>query len=170
MKNGLVHIYTGDGKGKTTASVGLAVRCRGYGKKVRIFQFLKSMRSGELTSLEKLGIDVIKVSANDKFYYNMTESERKNTSDCIKETIKHIYDKKCDLLILDEIICVFDLSIIDREELLSIIKSKPETCELVLTGRNMPEFFTEFADYVSEIRCIKHPYEKGVDARESIEY
>ena len=170
MKDGLVHIYTGDGKGKTTASIGLCVRCRGYGSKVCIFQFLKSMQSGELKSLEKLGIDVKEVSVSDKFYFNMTENEKKDTSDCIRETLSHIYDNECDLLVLDEIICVLDLKIISIEELIGIIKNKPKNCELVLTGRNMPDCLTEYADYVSEIKCIKHPYEKGIGARKAIEY
>lgn len=170
MKDGLVHIYTGDGKGKTTASIGLAVRCRGYGKKVHIFQFLKSMPSGELKSLEKLGIGVTKISTSDKFYFNMTEKEKKNTSDYIKETIKHLYDEEYDLLILDEIICVLDLSIINRDEILNIIKNKPKSCELVLTGRNMPDYLMDYADYISKIECVKHPFENGINARESIEY
>ena len=170
MEKGLVHIYTGDGKGKTTAAFGLAVRCASYGKKVVVYQFLKATPTGEICACEKLGIDVVRCAPTDKFWFDMTEEEKQQTKEKAKETLLHIYDQPCCLLVLDEVICLADLGIISVQELIDIVKNKPYSTELVLTGRGMPEEITDFADYVSEVKCIKHPYEKNIEAREGIEF
>lgn len=170
MEKGLVHIYTGDGKGKTTAAFGLAVRCASYGKKVVVYQFLKSTPSGELCACEKIGIKVIRSAVTDKFWFAMTDEEKQQTKDRAKESLLHIYDEPCCLLILDEVLCLADLGIISVQELIDIVKNKPNSTELVLTGRGMPDEITDLADYISEIKCVKHPYEKNIDAREGIEF
>lgn len=170
MERGLVHIYTGDGKGKTTAAFGLAARCAGYGKKVIVYQFLKSMPTGELISCKKLGIDVIRTAPTDKFWFSMTDDEKELTKSETERALEHIFDSECDMLILDEIICTADLGIIRTERLIDIIKSKPLETELILTGRNMPSDLENYADYISEIRCIKHPYSQNINAREGIDF
>lgn len=170
MRKGLVHIYTGDGKGKTTAALGLATRCAGHGNKVRIYQFLKATPTGELSSLKKLGIDIIRVNSSEKFYPDMNDDEKKLTCKEITKAVKSLFSDPCDMLVADEIICAADLGIINAETIIDLIKSKPFDTELVMTGRNMPDALLEYADYVSEIKCIKHPYNKGVGARYGIDF
>ena len=164
MKKGLVHIYTGNGKGKTTCAFGLAVRCAGHGNKVVVYQFLKATPTGEVCSCEKLNIEINRVAPTDKFWINMSDAEKQSTINETKNALS------CDLLILDEIKCAEDLGTNSTHKLIEIIKHKPENTELVLTGRNMPEELCEYADYISEINCIKHPYEKNICAREGIEF
>lgn len=170
MEKGMVHIYTGDGKGKTSSAMGLAIRCAGHGKKVTVYQFLKATPSGELDSLEKLGIDVVRVNTCEKFYYNMNDNEKHTTKQETEKAITSLFSEFCDLLILDEILCAVNNGIIHVDIIKNIIKNKHENTELVLTGRNVPEELLEYADYVSEIMCIKHPYAKGIDARCGIDF
>ena len=170
MGKGLVHIYTGDGKGKTTAAIGVAVRCAGHGNKVCIYQFLKALPTGELASLNQLNIDIVRVNSSRKFYPHMTEDEKKLTREEILKNLNLLFSNSYDLIIMDEIICAVDLGIIDTETLINIIKSKPSETELIMTGRNMPEELLEHTDYVSEVKCIKHPYNKGIDARCGIDF
>ncbi len=170
MSNGLVHIYTGDGKGKTSAATGLAVRCAGRGKSVVFYQFLKATESAEVDVMKKAGVKVKRVSSSDKFYPCMSDGEKLVAKREILDALSKIYDEECDLLVLDEALCVLDLGIADFGYMTEIIEKKPEETELVLTGRNAPEALYGYADYVSEIKCIKHPFDKGVKAREGIEY
>lgn len=170
MKKGLVHIYTGNGKGKTTCAFGLAVRCAGHGNKVVVYQFLKATPTGEVCSCEKLNIEIKRVAPTDKFWIGMSDEEKASTIRETENALAHIFDTPCDLLILDEVICATDIGIISTEKLIEIIKNKPSSTELVLTGRNMPAELAEYADYISEINCIKHPYEKDICAREGIEF
>lgn len=170
MEKGMVHIYTGDGKGKTSSAIGLAIRCAGYGKKVTVYQFLKATPTGELDCLKKLGIDVVRPNTCEKFYFDMTDSEKLITKTETENVIGTLFSEACDLLILDEILCAVNNGILNVYDIIKIIKNKPENTELVLTGRNMPERLLEYADYVSEIKCIKHPFEKGVDARCGIDF
>lgn len=170
MGKGLVHIYTGDGKGKTSSATGLAIRCAGYGKKIKIYQFLKATPSGELDSLKKLGIDVFRINTCEKFYYDMTEEEKSTTTKEILNSLKSLFDDSYDLVVLDEILCTVNNKIISVDDLINIIKAKPKNTELVLTGRNMPDELLDYADYVSEIKGVKHPYNKGIDARCGIDF
>ena len=170
MGKGLVHIYTGDGKGKTTAAIGVAVRCAGHGNKVCIYQFLKGMPSGEIDSLARLNIALIRVNSSDKFYPYMTDDEKRLTCDEIKNTLKTLFSNPCDLVIMDEIICAVDLGIVNIKTLIDIIKNKPQHTELIMTGRNMPDELLKYTDYVSEVKCIKHPYNNGIDARCGIDF
>lgn len=170
MGKGMVHVYTGDGKGKTTSAVGLAVRCSGYGKKVKFFQFLKATHSGELDSLKKLGIEVIRVNTCNKFFYDMTDEEKLVAKGEAEHSVNNFFTEFCDLLILDEILCAVNNGLLTLDTVIEIIKNKPENTELVLTGRNMPDGLSDYADYVSEVICIKHPFQKGVDARCGIDF
>ena len=170
MSKGMVHIYTGDGKGKTTCAAGLAIRCAGYGKKVKIFQFLKAAPTGELSSLEKCGIKVIRVNSCEKFYYDMTDEEKAITRAETENGLCDLFSENCDLIVLDEILCLLGNGIINTEKLIEIIKSKPHETELVITGRKMPASLLEYADYVSEIKCVKHPYNNGTEARCGIDF
>lgn len=173
---GLVHVYTGDGKGKTTAAIGLGLRAYGRGLKVLVFQFLKGTETGEIKALKELkgNLLIYNEAKIDKFTWEMNSNEvesLKTNFNCILNYISDVVlSSKCDLLILDEIMAVISLGLIDIEDIVDFIKNKPYKLEIVLTGRNVPGKIIEIADYVSEINFIKHPYTKGVTARIGIEY
>lgn len=169
---GLIHIYTGEGKGKTTAAVGLSVRMAGARKKVLFAQFMKGGESSEIQPLKALEIHVMKVGTICKFLCDMTEDEKKvfqdNQMDCFAYVQKNASDY--DLVVLDEIISAVTTGMIPETALEQFLLSKPDHTEVVLTGRNAPESIEKLADYVSSLQCIRHPYEKGVLARKGIEF
>lgn len=174
MEKGLVHIYCGNGKGKTTAAMGLAVRASGRDKKVLITQFLKDNESGEITQLEKLSnIDLFKGDPVKKFVKFMSPEEIFVTKNEHKrrflEVTKKAVDENYDLLIMDEIIAATNLELINLDDVIDFLKNRPVGLEVVMTGRNPNEKLIEIADYVSEMTCIKHPYDKGINARIGIE-
>ena len=146
MEHACIHIYCGDGKGKSTAAMGLALRAAGSGKKVLVTQFLKDGSSSELKILRELpGVKVLTCPRQFGFFWNMTEEQ--------KEQAKCSYEE------------LFE----DRERVLAFLKEKPEGLETVLTGRDPAPELVELADYVSEIQKKKHPFDKGVPARRGIE-
>lgn len=175
MKLGLIHIYCGDGKGKTTAAMGLGMRAAGNEMKVLLTQFLKSNKTGELNSIEKLreyyhfvpGVPV------NKFSWNMTEEEKENAkiehTKRFKEIIMKAKDENYDLLILDEIIATVNLNFIPLELVVDFLKNKPQELEVVMTGRDPKDELIELANYVSEIKAIKHPFNEGIPGRKGIE-
>lgn len=175
MDLGLIHIYCGDGKGKTTAAMGLGMRACGNDFKVLLTQFLKSNKTGELKSIEKLkdkfhffeGVPV------NKFSWNMNEEEKLKAkiehTERFKEVTKKAVDENYDLLILDELIATINLEFIELEEVIAFLKNKPKNLEVVMTGRDPKKELIEIADYVSEIKAIKHPFEKGIPSRKGIE-
>lgn len=175
-KTGLVHIYTGNGKGKTTAAIGLGVRACGNNMKVLMVQFLKSSDTCELHSLKRLEpeFSVTRGFCCKKFVWNMTEQEleeaRKEAAQIFLDVKKLVQQNIYDLIILDELLGVLSHGFISEDDIIDMIKSKPEGTELVLTGRNAGERLIEAADYVSEIKAVKHPYEKGISARKGIEF
>lgn len=168
---GLIHIYTGDGKGKTTAAIGLACRAAGAGKRVLVAQFLKGRDTGELVSLEKLGIPVLRTDVK-KFVFAMTDEEKADCkagqTGCLDRARAAMPDY--DLVVLDEIFGAVSTGMVELGAVESLVRGKPAALELVLTGRGAPASLVELADYVSEIRCVRHPYERGVKARQGIEY
>lgn len=176
MEIGLVQVYCGNGKGKTTSAIGQGIRATGRGLKVIMIQFLKGRPTGELKTLSKLEPDfkVFRFEKERGFYKQLTSTEQEELKMEIENAMKFakkIFDtKECDVLILDEILGVLENKIISDEELSTFIKSKPQNMELILTGRKLPEGLKEYADYISEINVIKHPYTKGINAREGIEY
>ncbi len=172
---GLVHVYTGDGKGKTTAAVGLGVRAYGRGMKVLLIQFLKGMETGELRAVKAFGsgFEIARSKEIVKFTWQMDEHERKETE---KMQVK-LFEKaqiaaaggEKNLIILDEIMAAIKAGMIRKEDVLKFVENKPANVELVLTGRQAPKELIELADYVSEIKAVKHPMEKGIKARKGIE-
>lgn len=169
---GLVHLYTGDGKGKTTAAVGLAVRAAGSGMKVLFVQFLKGRQTGERAALKTLGVEVPEAAASDKFIPQMTPAEKARYREEQQAFLRSAAQRMpgFDLLVLDEIIPAVTTGMIELPELLRMLREKPPALEVVLTGREPPRELVELADYVSEIRAVKHPYDKGVPARRGIEF
>lgn len=175
MELGLIHIYCGDGKGKTTAAMGLGMRAAGRSKKVLLTQFLKSNKTGELNSIEKLSefFHVVKGVPAKKFVWNMNEEEKlevkKEHTNRFREVTKKAIEEEYDLLILDEIIATINRDFVMLTEVIDFLKNKPTGLEVVMTGRNPKEELIELADYVSEIKAIKHPYNKGIKSRVGIE-
>lgn len=171
---GLIHIYCGDGKGKTTAAIGLAVRCAGRGNKVLLVQFLKSRDSGELYSLAKLpDIEVMRGKESKKFTFQMNEEEKHalliEHNKMFEQVLAKIKNGSYSLLILDEVIGALNAKVFEMPKLIEFLRHKPENLEVVLTGRNPTPELVEIADYVSEMRKVKHPMDKGIMAREGIE-
>lgn len=174
MTKGLIHIYCGDGKGKTTAALGLALRAAGSGMKVVILQFLKGRPVNELESLKLIpGITVFRNSKDFGFFNTMTDQDKADITKMHNENLKKALDmvekETCGLLILDEIIPAYNHGLVDKGLIDNLVENKSEELELVLTGRDPAPLFLEKADYVSEIKKIKHPYDNNIGARKGIE-
>ena len=174
MEKGLIQVYTGDGKGKTTAAMGLAIRCAGCGFNVQIIQFMKAWNTGELASLKKFeNISVKRVCSTKEFSFKWTKKqmdvEKENANACLDD-IKDIYKNGIDLLILDEVLGAINAGILDEEMLVSVMNNKPKSMELVITGRNATKRIIEMADLVTEMKVIKHYMDDGVMARKGIEF
>ena len=175
MDNGLVHIYCGNGKGKTTCATGLAVRCAGNGGRVLWFQFLKTDMSSERKSLENLdNIDMLSGYSEMKFTFKMSQEEKEAAADFFDSRFEEIValtkNDKYDMLILDEVLDAVALNMLSENKLINFLENKPKGLEVVLTGRDPSEKLCSLADYISEIKKIKHPYDKGINARKGIEY
>lgn len=171
---GLIHIYTGDGKGKTTASVGLAVRAAGRGRRVLFVQFLKDNSSGEVASLRQLGVTVRGLSRQYGFVFQMDEPTKTlvtaEHNALLQTVLEECRQGLWDLVILDEIMASCQLAVADGALVDALLAQKPEALELVLTGRDAPQKWVEQAHYVTEMVARKHPYEQGIGAREGVEY
>ncbi len=165
----MLHIYTGEGKGKTTAAMGLALRAIGHGKKVVILQFLKSGTSGELMPLTKLGATVISGKSGCKFVSAMSREEKEETRKMHDEHLKKALGMTFDLLILDEACAALKYDLVDPDLIRQAISLKSER-EVVLTGRDPAQFLLDAADYITDMVCVRHPYERGISAREGIEF
>ena len=175
MSKGLIHIYTGDGKGKTTASFGLAKRAAGHGKRVLVLQFLKSgiKSTGELNSAKELGIKVVKFrnQITPLFDPKVKLSDLKTSiKKAVARTVNELKSNLYDQVILDEFNTVLGCGYATMKDVEKILDAKPDSVELVLSGRGAPEELIDIADYVTEMKMIKHPFEKGVKARKGIEY
>jgi len=169
-QKGLIQIYTGNGKGKTTAALGLAMRAAGHGLKILFVQFIKGIPTGEHIFAENnLPFPIIQISKGDSFTKSKVElkEEAQQTLSFIrKKIVNDIYD----LVILDEIFVALKMELITLEQLFELIDKKPNTTELILTGRDAPTAAIERADLVSEILMIKHPFNKGIKGRKGIEF
>lgn len=173
--SGLIHIYCGDGKGKTTAALGLALRACGNGYKVILVQFLKSQHTSELDILSSIeNLEVLRSKKSDKFTWNLTDDEKRALTEenisIFKKVVSSIEHDKKTLVIFDEIIGAINTKLIEEALVLDFLKNKPLNAEVVLTGRNPDDKLLGLADYVSEIKKIKHPFDSGISAREGIEY
>ncbi len=171
---GLIHIYFGNGKGKTTAAIGLSVRCAGGGGKVLFCQFLKDGLSGEINALKKVdGIKIIDGYEKIKFIKYMTEEEKKAAEIFYKNQFNDIVNivnkEEFDLLVLDEIIDALNIGFLDLDEVLRFLENRPIGLEVALTGRKPDSRLFDIADYVSDVLKIKHPFDKGIGSRKMIE-
>ncbi len=175
MDKGLIHVYTGDGKGKTTAAFGLAIRAAGHGKRVLVLQFLKSRTSnaGEVRTARNVGVEVVKFKNQTSPFFDPTikVSELKRTiKEAISESIMKIKSGKYDLVIMEEFNNILSNGYATKTALQQILKARPDDLEIAFTGRGAPEELIEAADYVTEMRMVKHPANNGIMARKGIEY
>ena len=171
---GLVHIYCGEGKGKTTCSVGLTVRAAGYGLRVLFMQFLKSGDSSELKVLRSLdNVEVVGMKPVKKFSFQMTEEEKEETrisnAEQFADVVKRLETEHFDMLVLDETLGAIEAGLLDEDVIAGFLQSRPEQLEVVMTGRYTSDRLVELADYVSRIDKVKHPFDKGIGARAGIE-
>lgn len=169
---GCVHIYCGDGKGKTTCAMGLCVRAAGAGKKVLLHQFLKDNTSSERTIIDKLpGVTVMPGAKMDKFTFQMNEEELQALRESNDANLARLCDmaKDYDMLILDESVYAMDMGLLSEDKLIEWLEKKPEHLEVVMSGRNPSDRLKEHADYISEIKKIKHPFDQGLSSRIGIE-
>lgn len=173
---GLVHIYTGDGKGKTTAAIGLGVRACGSGLKVLMVQFLKSSQTGEMNMISKMEplFTLYRSKEVKGFFWDMDDEQKKRLREIENDTFnyakKESLSDNLNILILDEIMGSIKNNLVSIQDVINLIINKPESLEIILTGRNAPKELIELADYVSEINAIKHPIANGIAARRGIEY
>lgn len=170
---GLIHIYCGDGKGKTTASVGLTVRALGCNKKVLFAQFFKNGNSGEVGALKSFeNLTYLKAEKTFGFFSKMNDEEKSQAKQYFNALLNDVIEKSkdYDMLVLDEIMSSYNYECINRDTLLNFCKENKNDIEIVLTGRNPAEELTQIADYVSCVQKVKHPYDNGVKARRGVEF
>ncbi|AFS79953.1 cob(I)alamin adenosyltransferase [Candidatus Nitrosopumilus koreensis AR1] len=176
MSDGLTIVYTGKGKGKTTAALGLALRATGYDKKICMIQFIKgSWHYGEMDSTKKLEPEFEMVTVGKGFVgiiddKSPKEDHEKVAKEAIKISNEKIQSRKYDIVILDEINYAVNLNLISVDDVLELIKAKPEDVDLVLTGNYAKEEVIEIADLVTEMKEIKHPFQKGIKAKKGIDF
>ncbi len=170
---GYIQVYTGEGKGKTTAALGLALRAVGYKHKVYIGQFLKGQEYGELLSAKKLAPYITIEQFGRKGFIHVTkdpdEEDIKRARRGLKKCREAMLSRKYRIIVLDEINVAVDLNLLTEEEVHKFLDKKPEDVEIILTGRYAPSSFLKRADLVTEMKAKKHYYKKGVRAREGIE-
>lgn len=171
----MVHIYHGDGKGKTTAAIGLALRMIGSGKKAFIVQFLKGTPSGEIKALIRMdGVTVLRGKPDTRFVFQMTPEERNAVSQLHERQLQLAFaaakEGRADLIVLDEALDAVSTGMLDEKEVLELIAVSKENVEIVLTGRNPSKELLELADYVTHMKKERHPYDQGIAARKGIEY
>ena len=176
MENGLTIVYTGKGKGKTTAALGIVLRAVGYEKKVCMIQFIKgTWHYGEMTSSKKLEPEFEMITVGKGFVGIIDDkSPKEDHKEIAKEAIKISNEKiqsgKYDIVILDEINYAVNLDLISVKDVLNLIKSKPQKVDLVLTGNYVKDEVIEIADLVTEMREIKHPFQRGIKAKKGIDF
>lgn len=167
----MIHLYCGNGKGKTTAAMGLALRAAGRGERVVIAQFLKGTDSGERYALAKLPqVELLPLPEQVKFTFQMDEQERLEASRRCRALLDEAREraKDCFLLVLDEACAAVNSGLLPLEELLDCLDNL--TCEIVLTGRDPAPQLLERADYITQMEPLRHPYQRGITARKGIEW
>lgn len=169
----MIHLYTGDGKGKTTASLGMAVRAAGHDKNVLFCQFMKDGRSGELLSLPKMNVRVWCSPPMEKMTFQMTREEYtdacKEMHAAVTDALELIGSLCPDMVIFDELATAIGCGMIGEDEARKLIRQCGDA-EVVVTGRYAPEWLMDIADYLSVIDCRRHPYQSGAEARIGIEW
>lgn len=174
MKKGLIHIYTGDGKGKTTAALGLAVRARSRGLRVMLVQFFKERQAGvDIHLLGEIGIESRIFDKVKSPYFNPSldiNVLRREADDALSRVKEIISEERHDLIVLDEFICLVSENVLAEDKALEFLSGKPFSLELVLTGRGATERLMNSANYVTEMKMIKHPYAENIKARRGIEF
>ncbi len=170
----MIQCYTGDGKGKTTAALGLALRAAGHNKKVKIFQFMKGqINYGELNSIKKLSPFVEIEQCGRKEFVSKENPEKIDidlAKNCWEKAKKAIFSGDFDIIVLDELNVALDFKLLDKDEVIEVLKKIPENLEIIVTGRYAPEEIIEIADLVTEMKEIKHYFNKGIPEREGFEY
>ncbi len=166
----MIHIYTGDGKGKTTAAVGLTVRAIGNGLKVFFVQFIKGAHTGEIEIFQKFPelVEVYRCSTG-FIYENPDNSQIETVRKCLKEVEEKIKENNYDMIVLDELSVALSTGLISRSDAERLIQLS-ENAEIIITGRNAPEWLIERADLVTEMKKLKHYFDRGIKARRGIEY
>ena len=173
LEKGLTQVYTGDGKGKTSAAFGLALRAIGRGLKVYVVQFIKGgFDYGELHIVDNLPNLKLKAFGRGKFVTEIppTKEDVKLAKEAFNLAEKVVNSKEYDLVILDEINVALNLKLVDVDEVIHLIGNKPKHVELILTGRYAPPEIIEVSDLVTEMKEVKHPYTQGIPTRKGIEY
>ena len=171
MEKGYIHIYTGTGKGKTTAALGLALRAAGYGYKTYIGQFMKGSHYGELTSLKKIKeIDIEQFGGDKCITIDQVDEKQKEFARKGLCRIKEVLQKKdYQIVVMDEICVTIWFGLIAEQEVIEVLNSKPSNVELILTGRNASDTLLEHADLITDMDEVLHYYASGVEARQGIE-
>lgn len=171
----MIQLYTGEGKGKTTAAAGQALRAAGSGGRVIFAQFMKGNDTGELHSFEKIeNIRVLRSSKNFGFYSKMSDKDKEELTkihnEILDELLKAAEEKSCEMIVLDEVTYPVNRGLLDMERLKKLFCFSDFSHELVMTGRTPAGFLKGRADYITEMKCIRHPFEKGIKARKGIEF
>lgn len=171
-KIGTFQVYTGNGKGKTTAAIGQGVRALGHGMKVFMIQFMKGRLYGELEALKKLEGFSIEQHGRDEFVNpdDPAAVDLELAEKGWERVMELVNDREMDVLILDEINVAMDFGLIEVDKVADMVKKRPAHLELIFTGRYAPEEIIDLADTVTEMREIKHHYQKGIKSRKGIEY
>lgn len=170
--NGLVQVYFGNGKGKTTAALGLALRAAGRGKEIMIVQFMKKWDYGELHSIQSIPQITVKTFGTKDFVYKgkAKEIDYQEAKKAFSEGVQAAKSNQYDIVIFDELNVALDFELLELQEVLDFLEEKPDKVEIIITGRNAPQEIIEKADLVTEMLEIKHPFQKGIKARIGIEY
>ena len=172
MIKGLIQVYTGDGKGKTTAALGLALRAAGRNMKVLIVQFMKKWDYGELHSIRLIPNITLETFGTKEFIYKdkAKKIDYEEAEKAFTFGVKGMQSGNYDIVIFDELNMALYYELLDLKEVIQRIKGKPDNVEVVITGRRAPKEIIEIADLITEMKEIKHPYQKGIEARRGIEY
>lgn len=175
----MIHLYTGNGKGKTTAAIGLCIRTVGWDRQVCFAQFMKGNDTGELHVLQSLPeVTILRSEKNFGFYSSMSDSDKEELTEihnCILDRILELVESgNCQLVILDEITYPVNWGLLDMEKLKQLLafgkQEADRETEIVLTGRSAQDLLVDMADYITDMGCVRHPYEKGTRARKGIEF
>ncbi len=170
----MLQIYTGNGKGKTTACIGQIIRLMGYGKKVVFSQYLKTTKTGELKFFSNIeNIKIFRVEKEFPFTNKMTKEQLDEIkgfhNDVFDKAVNCFYEEEADAIVFDEIVSAYNIGLIDRKKVIEFINKTTDKL-IIFTGRDVPKEFLEKADYISEIKNVRNPFDSGKSAKEGIEF